>query len=230
LSTPTGFIKAVLFLLLPALFVGKPAQAELRLFDLSLSAQQVVLGTITRLENHHFIVSYVVGGKKKKLRIVKSIYPKSNPRYAPYTVGQQILAFVSYHNGDYRLLAPGAELPVIKDSVVIPMQFFTEKIQKSLLPAGSKRADYLARQSFKVAGKMVPGLRFKTSYLYRNIMEFRACYQIILKKDPVMAGSYCFNFFDRRTRDQLNVVKRRSKMIRLLYNDMEEAQIQNCKR
>lgn len=224
-----GIIKKFLLLLI-VLCAGwlQKAVAQAYLFDLALSAEKIILGTITKVEDHHFYLAYAERGKVRKLRIVKQKYPAAAPRFAPYTAGQKLLAFVSYYNGDYRLLGNGAELPLIKDSVVIPMSYFTTKTQRSLVPGGSITEAYKAQQTFTVAGRKVFGLKFPVLYLYRSMFAFRDCYQIILKKDPFMAGDNCFNFFDRITRDRLNVAKRSSKLLRLLYNDMEEAQKINC--
>ncbi len=221
-------LKGLLMLLFLALATKVNAQPHL--FDLSLSAEKMILGTISKVEDHHFYLEYIEGSKKQRIRVAKWKYTAQSPRFAPYTPGQKLLAFISYYNGDFRLLDGGAELPLIKDSVVIPMSYFTPKVQQALLPQGAAAAKYKEQQTFIVAGKPVFGLRFQAIYLYRNMLTFRKCYQIILKKDPLMAGPHCFNFFDRLTADRLNAAKRSSTLVRLLYNDMEEAQKVNCRK
>lgn len=202
-----------------------------KLFDLATGADLVTYGVITKLEERYFYLNCFNERKKKAIiRIPKLIGRPGSYRWEPYTIGQQVFVFLKKINNEYVLMGSGveAEIPVIRDSLVVDMNCFMPKTIQSLAPKGLT-PEYYKAQTFNVGKKKVFGLLFAPRYLYQSIQAFQDCYQVILKKPNTFASFSCFNFFDRYTREKINVQKRKSKLMKLMYFDMEEAQSKNCK-
>jgi len=214
---------------LPAAFAQQ--NNTLKLFDLATAADLVTYGTITKLEDRFFYLAcFNEKNKPAIIRIPKMIGRTGSFRWEQYVVGQKVFVFLKKLNKDYVLLGSGAEaeIPLLKDSLVVDMSCFMEKTVKSLSPKGVVTPEYRKSQTFAVGKKQVFGLRFTAAYLYEAIMAFRNCYQVILKKPNMQPSFSCFNFFDRYSRDKIDTQKRKSKLMKLLYIDMEEAQLRNC--
>lgn len=202
-----------------------------KLFDLATGADLVTYGVIIKLEERYFYLDCFNERKKKTIiRIPKFIGRTGSYRWEPYTIGQQVFVFLKRINGEYTLMGSGAEaeIPVLKDSLVVDMNCFMPKTIQSLAPKGLT-PDYRKAQTFSVGKKKVFGLLFSPRYLYTSILSFRDCYQVILKRPNTLASFSCFNFFDRYTREKIDAQKRKSKLMKLMYLDMEEAQLKNCK-
>jgi hypothetical protein len=226
---------AIAFLLLLCLsarpVTGQQQSNPVKLFDLATGADLVTYGVITKLEDRYFYLDcFNERRKKTTIRIPKFIGRTGSYRWEPYTIGQQVFVFLKRINGEYTLMGSGAEaeIPVLKDSLVVDMNCFMPKTIQSLAPKGLT-PEYRKAQTFNVGKKKVFGLLFCPRYLYMSILSFRDCYQVILKKPNTLASFTCFNFFDRYTREKIDVHKRKSKLMKLMYMDMEEAQLKNCK-
>lgn len=222
---------SLLLLCLSARPVNGQQYNPVKLFDLATGADLVTYGVITKLEERYFYLNCFNERKKKTIiRIPKFIGRTGSYRWEPYTIGQQVFVFLKRINGEYTLMGSGAEaeIPVLKDSLVVDMNCFMPKTIQGLAPKGLT-PEYRKAQTFNVGKKKVFGLLFSPRYLYMSILSFRDCYQVILKKPNTMASFSCFNFFDRYTREKIDVHKRKSKLMKLMYMDMEEAQLKNCK-
>lgn len=229
--------KYIMVLVLSFLWCSSARQARgqqynpLKLFDLATGADLVTYGVITKLEERYFYLTCFNERKKTAIiRIPKFIGRTGSYRWAPYIVGQQVFVFLKKVNNEYILMGSGAEaeIPVIKDSLVVDMNCFMPKTILGLAPKGLT-PEYRKLQTFDVGNKKVFGLLFSPRYLYQAIVSFRDCYQVILKKPNTYASFSCFNFFDRYIREKINAQKRKSKLMKLMYIDMEEAQLKNCK-
>ncbi|MFA6058020.1 MAG: hypothetical protein WC756_07465 [Taibaiella sp.] len=222
------------FILMLCLFtqqVNGQQYNPIKLFDLATGADLVTYGVITKLEERFFYLNCFNERKKKAIiRIPKFIGRTGSYRWEQYTVGQQVFVFLKKINNEYVLMGSGAEaeIPVLKDSLVVDMNCFMPKTIQSLAPKGLT-PEYRKVQTFDVGKKKVFGLLFSPRYLYQSIMSFRDCYQVILKKPNTYASFSCFNFFDRYIREKINVQKQKFKLMKLMYLDMEEAQSKNCK-
>lgn len=218
-------------LLLPARQVNGQQYNPVKLFDLATAADLVTYGVITKLEERYFYLDCFNERKKRTtIRIPKFIGRTGSYRWEAYMVGQQVFVFLKKVNNEYVLIGSGAEaeIPVIRDSLVVDMNCFMPKTIQDLAPKGLT-PEYRKAQTFDVGKKKVFGLLFSPRYLYQSIMAFRDCYQVILKKPNTYPSFSCFNFFDRYTREKINAQKRKSKLMKLMYMDMEEAQRKNCK-
>ncbi|WP_118973703.1 hypothetical protein [Taibaiella koreensis] len=203
----------------------------LKLFDLATGADVVTYGTIMKVDDHFFYLQgFTEEGKPRTYKIEKFIGRSGSYRWEPYAAGQRVFVFLRKTNNMYSILSPGAEgeLPVINDSLVVDMQCFTPLIQQRLAPKGFT-PEFKKLQTFNVGKKKVLGLRFTPLYLYQSAMALRDCYQVILKRPNTFPSFTCFNFFDRYTREKIDRQKKKSKLMQLMYNDMEEAQMKNCK-
>lgn len=202
-----------------------------KLFDLATGADLVTYGTITKLEDRYFYLDCFNERKKRAvIRIPKFIGRTGSFRWEQYVTGQKVFVFLKKTNNEYILMGSGAEaeIPILKDSLVVDLFCFMPKTIQSLAPKGLI-PEYRKTQTFDVGKKKVFGLRFNPQYLYESIMAFRDCYQVILKRPNTYPSFTCFNFFDRYTRERIDTQKRKSKLMKLMYIDMEEAQIKNCK-
>ncbi len=200
-----------------------------KLFDLATGADVITYGMISRVDSLYY---YLDGFEHKRNRTFKIRRYTGRPgsyRWEKYETGQQVFVFLRRNGSEYNILSPGAEgeIAVIKDSLVIDMQCFMPKTTAGLAPKGLT-PEYRKMQTFDVGKKKVFGLRFTPKYLYQSIMAFRDCYQVILKKPNTFPSFTCFNFFDRNIREKTDAQKRKSKLMKLMYMDMEEAQIKNC--
>jgi len=204
-----------------------------KLFDMATTAEKIVHGTIVKVEEKFFFIDYVnERGKHDKIKVAKYISRTNAYRWDKYEVGQRVFLFLKRVNGEYAIMSAGeeGELAIFRDSVVVDMKCFTLKTNQNLAGgAANLNQDYRNKQSFMVGNKKVFGLRFPVRYFYKSIMDFRDCYQVILKKPNTSASTTCFNFFDRYSRDKINGYKKKSLLLKLMYNDMEEAQKTNCK-
>jgi len=222
---------AVIGLLFSAALYGQQYQ-PLKLFDLATGADVVTYGTIINVDEHFFYLQgFTEQGKAKIYKIEKFIGRSGSYRWEAYAKGQRVFVFLrKVSNSLYSIMSPGAEgeLPVLNDSLVIDMQCFTPLIQQRLAPKGLT-PEFRKLQTFNVGRKKVLGLRFTPLYLYQAIVALRDCYQVILKRPNTFPSFTCFNFFDRYTREKIDRQKRKSKLMLLMYNDMEEAQMKNCK-
>ncbi len=202
-----------------------------RLFDLATGADLVTYGTISRVDSAYFYLEGFNEYKKSRtLKIKKYIGRTGSFRWEKYAAGQKVFVFLKKAGNEYSIMSPGAEgeLPVLKDSLVIDMQCFSPQTVASIAPKGIT-PEYRSLQTFDVGRKKVFGLRFTPQYLYQSVMAFRDCYQVILKRPNTLASFTCFNFFDRNMREKTELMKKKSKLMKLMYTDMEEAQIKNCK-
>jgi hypothetical protein len=226
----TGFLLGFILFFSVAPVSGQQYN-PIKLFDLATGADLVTYGVITKLEERYFYLDcYNERKKKAVIRIPKFIGRTGSYRWDQYAVGQQVFVFLKKINAEYTLMGSGAEaeIPVIKDSLVVDMNCFMPKTIQSLAPKGLT-PEYRKAQTFDVGKKKVFGLIFSPRYLYQSIMSFRDCYQVILKKPNTYPSFSCFNFFDRYTREKIEAHKRKSKLMKLMYLDMEEAQSKNCK-
>lgn len=194
-------------------------------------ADVVTYGTISKVDDKYYYLDCILRkGKISTLKVQKYIGRPNAYRFAKYAVGQKLFVFLRKVNGEYELYSPGieSEIPVIHDSLVVDMGCFLPKTVASLAPKGLT-PEYRKVQTFAVGDKMVFGLRFTPRYLYESIQAFNECYQVILKRPNTYPTFFCFNFFNRLTRERTDGYKRTSKLMRLMYMDMEEAQLKNCK-
>lgn len=226
-------MKAAIFVLLLSVFAA-PAFSQqyspLKLFDMATGADLVTYGVITKVEEQYFYLECFNEFKKKTtLRILKFAGKAGSYRWTAYETGQQVFVFLRKSNKEYMLMSPGAEseIPVIKDSLVIDMNCFMPQTVAGFSAKGLT-PEYKKAQTFDVGKKKVFGLRFTPLYLYQSVMAFRDCYQVILKRPNSFASYTCFNFFDRYIREKIEVQKRKSKLMKLMYQDMETAQLKNC--
>jgi hypothetical protein len=201
----------------------------LKLFDLATGADVVTYGVITKVDSIYFYLYGFEYKKNKTFKIRRYAGRQGSFRWEKYAAGQEVFVFLKRNGGEYSILSPGAEgeLPVIRDSLVIDMQCFMPKTVAGLAPKGIT-PEYRKMQTFDVGKKKIFGLRFTPKYLYQSIMAFRDCYQVILKKPNTFPSFTCFNFFDRNIREKTDAQKRKSKLMKLMYMDMEEAQMKNC--
>jgi len=232
-STGAGiFMKAVFYFILTVLFSAK-ALAEtneaVKLFDLASGSDVITYGTVVKLDEQHYYLYGIVNHKPATLKIQRYVGAGGKARYNRYELGQKLFVFLKRVSGGYMLYGAGqeAELPVIKDSVVVPMACFLPKTVQGLAPKGVTE-EYKAIQSFMVGDRKVFGLRFTPQYLYQSIDAFNTCYQVILKQPNSYPSFSCFNFFDRYTRERINTYKLKFKLMKLMFMDMEDAQIKNC--
>lgn len=203
----------------------------IKLFDLATGADLITYGTIARVDSAYFYLEAFNEYKRSKtLKIKKYIGRTGSFRWEKYEAGQKVFVFLKKAGSEYSIMSPGAEgeLPVLKDSLVIDMQCFSPKTLLSIAPKGIT-PEYRKMQTFDVGRKKVFGLRFTPQYLYQSIIAFRDCYQVILKRPNTFPSFTCFNFFDRNMREKTELQKKKSKLMKLMYIDMEEAQIKNCK-
>jgi len=211
---------------------GQQQYTPVRLFDMAATADLVTYGTISRLDERcYYLECFNERNRKITIRVVKYAGRKGSFRWAPYAAGQRVFVFLKRNGPEYQLASPGieAELPLLRDSLVIDMQCFSQGIVQSLSPKGVITPEYRNAQTFMVGQRSVFGLRFTPRYLYESVMAFRDCYQVILKKPDTYPSFTCFNFFDRNIREKTEAKKRRSKLMKLMYTDMEQTQIKNCK-
>ena len=202
-----------------------------KLFDLATGADLVTYGVISKVEDKYFYLEgFNEARKKKNLKIQKFIGRSGSYRWAQYEAGQKVFVFLKKVNNEYSIMSPGAEgeIPVLNDSLVVDMLCFMPKTIQALAIKGLT-PEYRKSQTFDVGKKKVFGLRFSPQYLYESVMAFRDCYQVILKRPNTLPSFTCFNFFDRYTREKIDARKRKLKLMKLMYIDMEEAQIKNCK-
>lgn len=224
-------ITCLLLLLLAATLTTKAQPYQpLKLFDMAATADVITYGAITKVDNDYY---YLYGFEHKRARTFKIRKPagrQSPARREPYTAGQHLFVFLKKYGPEFQVISPGpeGEIPVVGDSLVIDMQCFMPETVTGLAPKGLT-PEYRRTQTFAVGQKKVFGLRFTPRYLYQSIMAFRDCYQVILKRPNTYASYTCFNFFDRTMREKTEAQKRKSKLMKLLYMDMEKAQIKNCK-
>lgn len=218
------------------LFFTSKAQQQYvstKLFDMATTAEKIVYGSIVKMDEKFFFIEGInEKGKQEKVKITKYVSRSNAYRWDKYEVGQKVFLFLKRVNGDYAVMSNGeeGELAILKDSVVVPMKSFTLKTNQNLAGGADKlNEDYRNKQSFMVGNKKVFGLRFSVRYFYRSVLDFRDCYQVILKRPNTSASTTCFNFFDRYSRDKINGYKKKSLLLKLMYNDMEEAQKTNCK-
>ena len=201
-----------------------------KLFDLATGADIVTYGVIVKVDSAYFYLDGFEYKKNKVFKIRKYLGRSGSIRWEKYETGQRVFVFLKRNGGEYTIMSPGpeGEIPVIKDSLVVDMQCFLPKTVLGIAPKGLT-PEYQKMQTFNVGKKKVFGLRFTPRYLYQSIMAFRDCYQVILKRPNTFPSFTCFNFFDRNIREKTDLQKRKSKLMKLLYMDMEEAQIKNCK-
>lgn len=193
-------------------------------------ADVITDGVITKVDEGFYYLNCILAKHKMStLKIKKYIGISGSHRFAKYEPGQRLFVFLKNVNGTYQLYSSGieAEIPIIHDSLVIDMDCFVPKTVESIAPKGLT-PEYKKVQTFAVGTKMVFGLRFTPAYLYESIKAFNNCYQVILKKPNTYPSFNCFNFFDRYTKERTNAAKQKSKLMKLLFLDMEEAQLKNC--
>lgn len=219
----------ILFLVLSKATVAQTYD-PVKLFDLASCADVATYGTVTKIEDKYYYLDYLNHGKVKTLKIQRYIGRSGSYRFAKYEVGQRLFVFLKRVNGEYELYSHGieSELPIIHDSLVIDMNCFIPKTILTLAPKGLT-ADYKKAQTFMVGTKPVFGLRFTPKYLYESIEAFNNCYQVLLKRPNTYPSFMCFNFFNRLTREKTQAYTNRSKLARLMFLDMEDAQVKNCK-
>lgn len=204
----------------------------MKLFDMAISADRIAYGTIVKVDDEFYYLADQAG-KGAKLKIVKykGLPGSRSFRWAPYEEGQRVLVFLKKNKYAFELLSSGAEaeLPLIRDSLVIDMQCFSPNTVLAISPQRKLTDAFKNSCTHAVGARKVFGLKFSVDYFYSSLQSFRNCYQIILKKEGTSASYSCFNFFDRYTRDKLNVQKRKSKLLKLMYDDMEAMQVNNCR-
>ncbi|MFT4062517.1 MAG: hypothetical protein QM642_09195 [Edaphocola sp.] len=198
-----------------------------RLFELAGCADVITYGLITKVDAEFY---YLNCGKAKELQIKKASGGNGHFRWAKYEAGQRVFVFLKKNGPIYELYGNSfdSELPVINDSLVVPMDCFMPQTVASLTPKGLVTPEYRKLQTFRILHKEVFGLRFSPSYLYANCMALRDCYQVVLKQPNKPASFNCFNFFDRTTRARCEPAKRQHVLMRLMFQDMERAQYTNC--
>jgi hypothetical protein len=225
----------VVFYSLLFVLLSKAALAQtyepVKLFDMGSCAELITYGTISKLDDKYYYLDCILSkGKISTLKIQRYIGRSGSFRYAKYETGQKLFVFLKKVNGEYQLYSPGieSEIPVIHDSLIVDMNCFLPKTIASIAPKGFT-AEYRKMQTFTVGNKTVFGLRFSPKYLYESITAFNNCYQVLLKRPNTFPSFSCFNFFNRLTRERTETFKRKSKLMKLMFIDMEEAQLKNCK-
>jgi len=224
----------VVFYSLLFILISKAAAAQtydpVKLFDMGSCAEVVTYGVISKLDDKYYYLDCVNKGKVSTLKIQRYIGRSGSFRYARYETGQRLFVFLKRVNGEYQLYSPGieSEIPIIHDSLIVDMNCFLPKTALGLAPKGFT-PEYKKLQTFTVGNKTVFGLRFSPKYLYESITAFNNCYQVILKKPNTYPSFFCFNFFNRQMREKTDVAKRKSKLMKLMFMDMEDAQLKNCK-
>jgi len=222
-----------LFSLISFFTVKAQQYVSTKLFDMATTAEKIVYGSIVKMDEKFFFIDGInEKGKQEKVKVTQYVSRSNAYRWDKYEVGQKVFLFLKRVNGDYAIMSNGeeGELAIIKDSVVVPMKTFTLMTNQNLAGGANKlNEEYRNKQSFMVGNKKVFGLRFPVKYFYKSVLDFTDCYQVILKKPNTSASTTCFNFFDRYSRDKLNVYKKKSLLLKLMYNDMAEAQKANCK-
>jgi len=201
-----------------------------KLFDMASCAEVATYGTISKVDEKFYYLECFNHGKLSTLKVQKYIGRSGSYRFAKYEVGQKLFVFLKRVNGEYQLYSQGieSEIPIIHDSLVVDMNCFIPKTLVMLAPRGLT-AEYRLTQTFQVGTKKVFGLRFAPRYLYESIQAFNNCYQVILKRPNTYPSFTCFNFFNRLTREKTDAINRKSKLARLMFMDMEDAQLRNCK-
>lgn len=228
-------MKFVLGILCLCVFLSSADAAEykaMKLFDMAISADRIAYGTIVKVEEMYFYLAEQ-NNRGNKIKIAKYIglAGSGSYRFAKYEEGQKVLVFLRRKASAFELISTGAEgeVPVIRDSLVIDMQCFSPATVLNMSPRRKLTDTFRNSCTHLVGVKKVFGLKFSVSYFYTALQNFRNCYQIILKKEGAYASYNCFNFFDRYTRDKLNVQKKKSKLLKLMYDDMETVQLINCR-
>ncbi len=204
---------------------------SLKLFDMAAAADLITYGTITKVDPMYFYLDCFNERKKRvTIKIQKFLGRAGSYRWDKYETGQRVFVFLRKNGPEYNLVSPGAEaeVPIFHDSLVIPMDCFMAETVQKLAPKGVT-PEYRKIQTFDVGKRKVFGLRFAPKYLYESCLAFRDCYQVILKKPNTFSSNNCFNFFDRYIREKTNAYKRRFTLMKLMYMDMEWAQVKNCK-
>jgi hypothetical protein len=227
-------MKAVLYSLL-FILLSKATLAQsyepVKLFDMGSCAELITYGTISKLDDKYYYLDCIISkGKISTLKIQRYIGRSGSFRYAKYETGQKLFVFLKRVNGEYQLYSPGieSEIPIIRDSLIVDMNCFLPKTVAGIAPKGLTQ-EYKKMQTFTVGNKAVFGLRFSPRYLYESITSFNSCYQVILKRPNTFPSFSCFNFFNRLMRERTDNYKRKSKLMKLMFLDMEEAQLKNCK-
>ncbi len=204
----------------------------MKLFDMAITADRIAYGTITKVEDQYYYLADRQGkGGQLKIARYMGLAGSGSYRWMPYAEGQQVLVFLRKKKNGFELVSNGveAEIPLIRDSLVIDMQCFSPNTVVAMSPQHKVTDTFKKNCSHLVGTRKVFGLKFSLDYFYTSIQRFRDCYQIILKQEGGCASYNCFNFFDRYTRDKLNVQKRKSRLLKLMYDDMEDMQLLNCK-
>ncbi len=201
-----------------------------KLFDMAATADKIVHGTIVR-EEGPFIYIHASPGKGATVKVEKYISRPGAQRWDIYRPGQKVVLFLRKSQHAYRIMSEGGEgeLPIINDSVILDLKCFTPATNQLLAGRGGVTEAYRNQHSFQVGNKKIFAAKCSLPYFLRSVMDFRDCYQIILKKEHTEASKTCFNFFDRYPRSKSDAMKRKSALMRLMYADMESAQIINCK-
>lgn len=227
-------MKGIITLLFIFFVVKASAQQQYvvaKLFDMAATADKIIYGKIVQVEEHYFFLQAANNPDKgKKFKVRKSILQAGAYRWDQYKTGQYVLLFLRKGNDAYRIMSLGGEgeLAIVKDSVVLPMQCFTPATNQKLAGPKGINVEYRNRNNYKVGSKEIFGMKLPLNYFYRSVIDFRDCYQVILKKANTEASTDCFNFFERYPKSKSDVFKRRSYLMRLMYQDMETAQINNC--
>lgn len=218
-----------LFILSPAAHAEYKA---MKLFDMAISADRIAYGTIAKVDDLYFYLEEQNNrGNKIKIAKYNGLAGSGSYRWAQYEAGQRVLVFLRKKRNAFELISTGAEgeIPVFRDSLVVDMQCFSPNTVLAISPQRKMTDAFKNSCTHLVGTKKVFGLKFSLDYFYTSLQNFRNCYQIILKREGTCASFNCFNFFDRYTRDKLNVQKRKSKLLKLMYDDMEEMQLRNCR-
>ncbi len=198
-----------------------------KLFDMAATADEIVYGTIIREQGRYMDVRPANRSNVRVLKVEKQ-EPRNSGRRKQ---GQQVFLFLKKKGDVYTIMSEGGEgeLAIIKDSVVLSLNCFTPATNQLLAGPRGITPEYKARHTFIAGNDSIFGMRFHLKYFYKSVMDFRDCYQVILKKGSIQASSDCFNFFERYPKSKSDVLKKKSALLRLMYRDMESAQVHNCR-
>lgn len=224
------YLALLLVLAWPLAWAQNQSYQSLKLFDLATAADVITYGTITKVDSLQYTLQCQINGKKNAIKVERLKGKKGAFRWLPYEEGQRVFVFLKKTGKDYTPCTKSfdSEILMVKDTLIIDMQYFQEQTVAGLSPKGIT-PEYKAAQTFTVGKRKIFGLKFTPDYVIESIEHLRNCYQVLLKEPNTNATYFCFNFFDRYPNDKINTFKYKNRLMRLMYYDMEIAQKENCK-
>lgn len=201
----------------------------LRLFDLALSADLIIEGQCSQIGSDYIYIRTKDRLPKSRNGMIR-LDKAPSLRIDSMLVAQRAYYFVKADKDGYQLVGGSKEaiLPILKDSVPIPLQYFGTEIAKIALNAPKTDLFPITRLKYAQGERTFIALQLHQKDFQQSVHQLRECYQIILKNDTSMASNACFNFFDRYAKSKSYAIMRKWKLMELLYKDMELAQKNNC--